>query len=541
MKKCVVLKVVMLAAVALLCIANVAAKTIYIDGDTTGASEWAVIPGTVTLTPNTAVVYDNEWIWTDKTYDERRNSVYCGTTAYNASTDLTQVRVTASASSLFFYFQFRELSYSATGYVYPYIQVAIDYRVSEGKADLLNWPANANANKINSRAAWELLCLIYQSTPSSDASVSQVDNYNTIFNSSYQQQSFYNAYNHFASTYTGSSGPFFIEAEVPMVTTLSSSSDIRSRVLGNRVRFSVSVFPHSAVETGSPGLPAMYGSLGESDILDCISVKDSDAVTADKDNQVYGNATAGTWEETKDNVVDYFFDIKFNYDGTISVNTPPEKPANLVTDGKAGNVNVVVSSHVPNFTWYYNDINSDEVRAADIQIGTDSDWSNGAETWAPATVVVATSAIKFDSTAVLAADTTYYWRVRCMDSIGSWGEWSDTAKFVTVGQAMKFDENEKMDINVAGNNPFNPKLGQTTKIRYVVTDSLAVKVKVVLYTMDGRVVKVLADEYVEKDAYNTAEWDGYNLGGVLVAPGLYIVNITAGDKLQKNVTLAVVY
>lgn len=65
------------------------------------------------------------------------------------------------------------------------------------------------------------------------------------------------------------------------------------------------------------------------------------------------------------------------------------------------------------------------------------------------------------------------------------------------------------------------------------------KVRIVIYTQRGRIVKELADELVSAGTFE-AVWDGGNRYGQLVPAGIYIVYIQT-ERFQEKKRIAIVH
>jgi hypothetical protein len=75
-------------------------------------------------------------------------------------------------------------------------------------------------------------------------------------------------------------------------------------------------------------------------------------------------------------------------------------------------------------------------------------------------------------------------------------------------------------------NPFNP----STIISFTIPEGLSNSlVKLVIYDINGRVIKTLVNEQMSAGNY-LARWDGTDDSGLHVASGVYIYNLRAGDK-----------
>ncbi|MDD5132621.1 MAG: FlgD immunoglobulin-like domain containing protein, partial [bacterium] len=88
-------------------------------------------------------------------------------------------------------------------------------------------------------------------------------------------------------------------------------------------------------------------------------------------------------------------------------------------------------------------------------------------------------------------------------------------------------------------NPFNPATGSTA-IAFTVAPGTAVKVKI--YDIAGRLVRVLKEETIETYAQYQVAWDGKDDENKTVANGVYIcfveANGTTGTEVKYRKILA---
>jgi len=82
------------------------------------------------------------------------------------------------------------------------------------------------------------------------------------------------------------------------------------------------------------------------------------------------------------------------------------------------------------------------------------------------------------------------------------------------------------------NNVINPTSGEETTIAYDLETSGMVTVQV--FTLDGKVVKILHRGQQGTGSYSYS-WDGTNIGGRIVARGIYFIRIVAPgiDEIRK--------
>ena len=75
------------------------------------------------------------------------------------------------------------------------------------------------------------------------------------------------------------------------------------------------------------------------------------------------------------------------------------------------------------------------------------------------------------------------------------------------------------------NNLIDPSIGQFTTLQYLFKKAGRVTIKI--YTMQGRLVKTLLDEYKTDGVYQDVIWGGRNENGETVASGIYLAHIEA--------------
>ncbi|MCK4532434.1 T9SS type A sorting domain-containing protein [bacterium] len=495
------------------------AIAIVVDGD---ASDWSVIAATDTDI-NSAIVRNGEWIWRDTTNDERRNTTYYETGGVTPSCDITEVRITADTNALYFLVKFKDLDLGTTGVSYPFVQVAIDYDKSGG-LNLL--PISGDENdlaQISDNAGWEYLVYAYQ------------NNVAVLVDDIIPGGSTVGSVNYSQYTSTNSiTGPYFMEFSVPFTDPGLGSS---THYLDKTVTFSLVCFFHSAAWTGGASHEVRPFETGFSHIIDCISLIDNPQTTGESDGSSH-SGTAGTWEEVGDNIVDTYFDIKFDAVGNVVANSTPTITVPVFeVDDVQNNNEVVVEGRGPVFSWswVFADADTGDIqKAAQIQIDVDTTTANG-NIWTCSPLLTATS-VQYTGLDALQTDQTYCWRARVMDNHGTWSDWTDAGTFTTIKQARPFNI-AKNNLSIDWNNPFNPAKGDYTKIRYVTEKDERVVIRI--YDMSGKLIKTLVDSDKLSDVVYTQIWDGRNEDGKLAASGVYFVNIKAGNftKTEKIVVI----
>jgi|GEM_PF-4768098 len=197
---------------------------------------------------------------------------------------------------------------------------------------------------------------------------------------------------------------------------------------------------------------------------------------------------------------------------TFGVGSLPAAPELIEPANEAIDLTTAVT-----FTWV-------EVQGATsfhLQLSTDSNF----------TLSVVNDSTLADSTLEvqsLTEGTQYYWRVRAENSFG-WGSYSATRTFKVI-KATRVEESTNIPITFVLRqnypNPFNP----STSISYELPR--AENVRIIVYDLAGRQVRELVNEHQDRGFY-TVLWDGRNERNLLVASGLYIYQIQAGEFNQR--------
>lgn len=131
----------------------------------------------------------------------------------------------------------------------------------------------------------------------------------------------------------------------------------------------------------------------------------------------------------------------------------------------------------------------------------------------------------------LAANKTYYWRVRSKDGNGIYSAYSPEASFTIQGPT-GIDENGLTEVPssffVDNNypNPFNP----STNVRFGLNSASFVSVKV--YDILGREVRTLLEQDMNEGTH-TLIWDGKDSFGSMVPSGTYICRVTSGSNAKS--------
>ena len=120
-------------------------------------------------------------------------------------------------------------------------------------------------------------------------------------------------------------------------------------------------------------------------------------------------------------------------------NTPPNAPTNLLCEGVVNPTDVTDTT--PEFSWTFSDPDAGDTQGAyQIQVGTDTDWGNGAEMWDTGWVSGSAATAEYAGAALTRNGATYYWRIRTQDGDGAEGSWSDTQQFTMASKPVGFIE-----------------------------------------------------------------------------------------------------
>jgi len=128
-------------------------------------------------------------------------------------------------------------------------------------------------------------------------------------------------------------------------------------------------------------------------------------------------------------------------------------------------------------------------------------------------------------------DVEYFYRVA--GNVGYWTDYSNTVSVLI--ESLDLDEDSKIlsDYKIHQNypNPFNP----VTTLSYELAK--AGPVNIVIYDMNGRIVKNLLNKY-QNAGLNSIKWDATSDQGKQVSAGMYIYRIeTPGIKQSKKMLL----
>ncbi|MFH1379357.1 MAG: FlgD immunoglobulin-like domain containing protein [bacterium] len=229
----------------------------------------------------------------------------------------------------------------------------------------------------------------------------------------------------------------------------------------------------------------------------------------------------------------FFLLISIIINNHIVFGVPSSSADRIMVDGISANDNVVLTSRNPIFSWDFTFDEGRDQHYVEILIGLtlgDSD------IWNFESVLLVHYKI-YDGGKTLTPDTPYYWSLRIRDDEGFYSDWV-LSSFSTVNAGVILSSSQA-DLKIDWNNPFNPAQGQITKIRYQLVnwnENVAVRI----YTINGELVKTLANHLAQQNALYTVEWDGENAENRIVSSGIYLVNLKAGMSISENRRIAVI-
>lgn len=193
-------------------------------------------------------------------------------------------------------------------------------------------------------------------------------------------------------------------------------------------------------------------------------------------------------------------------------------------DGKNYNTNVVIKDRNPIIFFEYDKssiVKNFEIKLSTTSLGLISSttiWYINQTTTSFNTINNITR-IEIPSEVNLKVKTTYYLMITVYDISLSSAVITDT--FYTTLSVAKL---ESSFIDIDYKNPFSPKIGEKTQIRYRIRGKDA-QVKVCVFSISGRYLRTLADHFALQDMVYTVEWDGKDEKGEILPTGVYIISL----------------
>lgn len=207
-------------------------------------------------------------------------------------------------------------------------------------------------------------------------------------------------------------------------------------------------------------------------------------------------------------------------------------------DGSSENVNVSITGRNPVIHWEYKEgitITNFEVKISTFQQGlslSSTIWwvfetTNTFNTINNITRVECPSG-------VLQQQTTFWFQIK-VNSETSYDEkigWF----YVTISSVVL---KNNVDLKIDYNNPFCPKQGEITKIKYVVKNK-DTPVKLYIFNIAGRYIKTLAEHVALKDVVYTIDWDGKDENNIVLPQGVYLAVLSTPDSTPALALISIV-
>ena len=214
---------------------------------------------------------------------------------------------------------------------------------------------------------------------------------------------------------------------------------------------------------------------------------------------------------------------------TLLFIVPPLSSIELLSygvDGSSNNVNVVIKNRNPIVFFKYRE--SDVVSYFEIKLSTQSQLLPNTTIWYVLSTTSTQNTINYTTRVEigtqLVEETTYYLSIFVYNINGE----SKTVQdwFYTTKSAVVLKNNVSLEIDY--NNPFCPKIGEITKIRYMVKNK-DVSVRIYLFSLSGEYIMTLNESVAQKDFIYTIDWDGKDKNGKILPQGMYIIVIKPLD------------
>jgi hypothetical protein len=382
---------------------------ITVDGDPT---DWY---GEAPDTLNTAWVNLGEFIWKDKTGEERHSAGSGDSTVANPSSDIDEFRIYADANWVYFLVKMTNI----TDVAKPYVAVGVDSR-KKASSEEMNWLGDESATTIGSNywantanehyPRWQLN--VHQVTGQG----TQVEQYAADGSEWYAP----------VGTVTTTEGETSVtrgwaaaiaSGEGMAVEFRVARSDIGLAGIGDgetvTQRFTVASFVNTGVWNNQGGATAeIYG--GTSKAVDALGI--APQRPASKPDNDY---LLSSWDEDiADGNIDFWVDVAFSKSGVVE-NQRPSAPSQLVFPTADARL-----KSSPTFEWKRGSDTDGKVTGYMLEVSTNADFHdlNGTVTLrvnVPALVTGETDSTKYHyAWSGAHQQTMYYWRVRSRDTGG---------------------------------------------------------------------------------------------------------------------------
>ncbi|MBA3065495.1 hypothetical protein FP828_03285 [bacterium] len=359
-----------------------------IDGD---ASDWTGSPTTI---DNTSQISGVEWIWRDKSLEERQDG------DHDSDVDLREVRVCADSNAIYFLVKFADM----TDTQYPYVAVGIDTNTTSSG---MNWVADEATvsmgdeyGRYDDKNHFPEQNIIVHYT---DATyLVQIEKATGTFAGNW----------HAPATYGGGACNFSVTNDAAEFKIARSDLGLG----GNKTaRFTVSLYDNFAGWANSVNTTIGFATC---DALDSMSIARLSTVSSIYNDN---NGSMGSWdEEISDTDIDFWAEVRIAADGTVS-NNAPDVEASAPSPADNGKYSTDTK---PPLSWTpgSDSDSGDYVTSYMIEFATHTDLGSDlsqAGEYGYRVNIASTPSPSWTIPNDLKNDLTYYWRVYSRDACGA--------------------------------------------------------------------------------------------------------------------------
>ncbi len=336
---------------------------------------------------NTCVISSNEFIWKDKTGDERTDSP-----SQDSNFDITEVRITFDNTYIYVLVKVNDMTSTDE----PNIAIAIDTNLSGG----MDWIGadsdtiiGGDYGKITASAHYPDVNVIVHNPTSGITKIELFTNNGTSW---------------FAPP-TAGDGTAYSSISEDLVEFKIARQDVG--LSGNKTaRFSIALFDNNVDWANNNN--CTYDIVGTSDALDTVGIAS---------NLKNDGSSISAWDEDlSDGDVDFWFELKIKSNGDIT-NIPPDKVTTPTPANGSNNV-----SYTPTLSWTSASDPDDDITGYLLELNTSTNLSD--------TVLyrVNTTNTVYTIPSNLPDGVTCYWRVRARDRNGMLSTNYDIWSFSTM-------------------------------------------------------------------------------------------------------------
>lgn len=391
--------------------------SIVVDGE---AEDWY---GEAPLTENTGAWNLGEYIWLDKTGEERKDSA---TLEANTDADIVEFRAYADEDWMYFLVKMKDI----TDQTRPYVAIGMDTRRSEESGGM-NWLGDESATGIGGNYWGETAAEHYPERQVNvhwvnDAGQAQVELYAPDSTGWYAPVGEVVSEGDESEVAEGWAAEISAEHDVVEVRIPRSDLGLDGMEPGElkTVRFTVASFLNTgAWNNQGTGTREVYS--GTSKAVDSLAI--APQRPSSKPDNDWG---LGSWDEDiSDGVLDFWVDVGMNYKEIVE-NRRPATPA-LVSP-----INDAELHRTPTFEWTGSEDTDGEVTGYLLEVATEDDFGGEHGSVVLRVNVAATNGAEAHaySWSGAKAQTMYYWRVRARDTAGQLSA-SDEGRFHVVSDS----------------------------------------------------------------------------------------------------------